>query len=93
MKLNNSDTYESVKICLTRETAPIFFENKVKCIMESGVDKELAEKWAEEYMADFELEMYYEPGHGAFGVDPEAVEAGTIYSPYTKEQYEPSDDR
>jgi hypothetical protein len=34
---------------------------------------------------EFELEIYYEKGTGLFAVESEAVESGTIYSPYTAE--------
>lgn len=35
-----------------------------------------------------ELELYYEIGSGLMAVEPEAVEAGYIYSPYSGELYE-----
>lgn len=34
---------------------------------------------------EIELEIYYEKGTGLFAVESEAVESGTIYSPYTAE--------
>ena len=34
---------------------------------------------------EIELEIYYEKGTGLFAVESEAVESGTIYSPYTGE--------
>lgn len=41
---------------------------------------------------EFELELYYEEGRGAFAVESEAVESGEIYSPYSGELGEDADE-
>ena len=89
VKLNNSDTYESIgKITLTKEKFPIAFNAKVEELLEEGVetDREEAERLVSGM--EIELEIYYEKGTGLFAVESEAVESGTIYSPYTAEECE-----
>ena len=86
VKLNGGDTYESIgKITLTKEKYPIAFNAKVEELLEEGVetDREEAEKLVSGM--EIELEIYYEKGTGLFAVESEAVESGTIYSPYTAE--------
>ena len=86
VKLNGGDTYESIgKITLTKEKFPIAFNAKVEELLEEGVetDREEAEKLVSGM--EIELEIYYEKGTGLFAVESEAVESGTIYSPYTAE--------
>lgn len=41
-------------------------------------------------MKPIDLELYYEVGVGLMAVEPGAVEAGTIYSPYSGELYDNS---
>lgn len=85
MRLNNSDTYEPIMISLTPEAYPIAFKNKVDELIEQGMFKTRPE--AENYVKStpIELEVYYEKGTGLFAVQSDAVESGTIYSPYTQE--------
>ena len=40
---------------------------------------------------EFELEIYYEKGYGLFAVDSEAVNSGTIFSPYSGAEGEAAD--
>lgn len=86
-KLNNSDEYEHLcNVTLTKEKYPIAFEEKVQELLEEGASsREEAEKMVSEM--EIELEIYYEKGVGLFAVESGAVESGTIYSPYTKEEY------
>jgi hypothetical protein len=92
-KLNNSDNYEPITVFLSKEKNPIAFENKVQCYMISGMSREEAEKETERiFSLGMELEVYYEVGYGLFAVEPEAVEAGTVFSPYSKEEGESEDD-
>ena len=90
VKLNNSDEYESLptKIRLTKSRYPKAFQAKVEELLEEGVcnTKEEAEKIVNDII--FELEIYYEKGHGLFAVECEAVESGTIYSPYSRDMCE-----
>ena len=86
VKLNGGDTYESIgKITLTKEKYPIAFNAKVEELLEEGVETNREE--AERLVSgmEIELEIYYEKGTGLFAVESEAVESGTIYSPYTAE--------
>lgn len=86
VKLNNSDEYESLgSFKLTREKFPKAYQAKVEELLEQNVCETEAE--AEALIKDmvFELEVYYEKGTGLFAVESEAVESGTIYSPYTAE--------
>ena len=93
-KLNNSDDYEALgadlfitmnTIKLSKELTPKAFQAKVEELLEEKVceTQEEAEKLVESM--EFELELYYEKGTGLFAVESEAVESGTIYSPYTAE--------
>jgi len=85
-KLNNSDEYEHLcNVKLTKEKFPKAFNAKVEELLEEKVcaTREEAEKVVSDM--EFELEIYYEKGTGLFAVESEAVESGTIYSPYTAE--------
>lgn len=85
VQLNNSDTYEHLcNVKLTKDKFPIAFKNKVEELVEEcGVSEEEAEKMVSEM--EIELEVYYEKGYGLFAIESEAVESGTIYSPYSGE--------
>lgn len=85
MKLNNSDTYESLTVSLTPDKTPIAYEQRVQSLIESGLERSEAETMA---LEPIELELYYDVNAGLFAVESEAVEAGTIYNPYTNEQLE-----
>ena len=87
LKLNSAEEAEVVLIRLTPEEYPIAYANKVKCLMLSGLSKKEAERMA---MEPIDLELYYEVGVGLMAVEPGAVEAGTIYSPYSGELYDNS---
>lgn len=92
VKLNNSEEYEALgKIKLSKEKFPKAFQAKVEELIEEGVcsTQEEAEKIVNDI--EFELEIYYEKGTGLFAVESEAVESGTIYSPYTAELCEDSE--
>lgn len=86
IKLNNTDEYESLGVIkLTKERFPKAFTAKVEELLEEEACSTQEE--AESLVRDieFELEIYYEKGAGLFAVESEAVESGTIYSPYTAE--------
>lgn len=85
LKLNSAEEAEVILIRLTPEEYPIAYANKVKCLMISGLSKKEAER-----MEPIDLELYYEVGVGLMAVEPGAVEAGTIYSPYSGELYDNS---
>lgn len=86
VKLNNSDTYEHLcNVVLTKDKFPIAYENKVQELIEEGCADSREEAEAQIKDMEIELEIYYEKGTGLFAVESEAVESGTIYSPYTGE--------
>lgn len=82
--LNSIEDAEIISVRLSPDETPIAYENRVRCLMLSGLSREEAEKIALEPM---DLELYYEIGAGLMAVDPAAVESGTIWSPYTRELY------
>lgn len=85
VQLNNSDNYEHLcDVVLTKDKFPIAYENKVKELMdECSMSREEAENAIKDMK--IELEVYYEVGYGLFAIESEAVESGTIYSPYSGE--------
>lgn len=85
--LNSIEDAEIISVRLSPDETPIAYENRVRCLMLSGLSREEAEKVALEPM---DLELYYEIGAGLMAVDPAAVESGTIWSPYTRELYDDS---
>lgn len=92
LKLNNSDDYEHLcNVKLTKDKYPIAFAGKVQELVE---DCGMAEDEAEDMVEDMEieLEIYYHKGCGLFAVESEAVNSGTIYSPYTAELLEEADE-
>lgn len=92
VKLNNSDNYESIgKFKLSEDKTPIAFKAKVEELIEEGVCHSEEEAKALVNDMEIELEIYYEKGTGLFAVESEAVESGTIYSPYTAELCEDCD--
>lgn len=82
--INGAEDAEIISVRLSPDETPIAYENRVRCLMLSGLSREEAEKVALEPM---DLELYYEIGAGLMAVDPAAVEPGTIWSPYTRELY------
>lgn len=72
--LNSAEDAEIISVRLSPDKTPIAYENKVRCLMLSGLSREEAEKVALEPM---DLELYYEIGAGLMAVDPAAVELGT----------------
>lgn len=85
--LNSIEDAEIISVRLSPDETPIAYENRVRCLMLSGLSREEAEKVALEPM---DIELYYEIGVGLMAVDPAAVESGTIWSPYTRELYDNS---
>ena len=83
MKLNNSDNYESIKVFLDKDKHPITFSGKVAELVALGVSEEEVEDFVSK--TPFEMEFYYSKDSGLFMVEAEAVEAGTIYNPYSGE--------
>lgn len=77
---------------LTKEQYPVAYENKVQELLNEGIStREEAEQMVK--TMEFNLELYYEPGQGMFAVECDAVEAGKVYSPYTRAKYRYSDEQ
>jgi len=90
MKAGSAENYERIEIRLSKVTTPRAWENKVQCLMLSGMSREEAEKHA---CDPIELELFYEVGSGLFAVESEATECfGCVKSPYTGEDIEPCED-
>jgi len=86
----DEETMESIEVSLTKERTPRAFENRVQCLMISGMSREDAEKAAYE---PIELELFYEIGYGLFAVDSMATESyGACHSPYTSKEIVPFED-
>lgn len=81
--LNDVEDYEPIYRFKSNKT-PIAYNNKVKCLMLSGINEEDAKRIA---LEPIELELYYEVGYGLMAVESAAVESETIYSPYSGEMY------
>lgn len=86
IKINDADKYESIVLYLDEEHTPIAFKNKLEEVLSQNVfdSEEEAKEWLR--TTPFELEIYYEQGYGLFGVEPEAVEAEIVSSPYSGEK-------
>jgi hypothetical protein len=82
MKLNNSEQMETIKIVLSKEKTPIAWEQRVLSLINSGFNRDEAEKIASE---PIDVEMYYNQDAGLFLVECDAVESGSIYDPYSGE--------
>ena len=90
LTLNDADSIDAISVFLTENDHPTAFANKLKCLMEGAG---MTEVEARDEISTFpiEMELYYEVGAGLMAVEQGAVEAGTIYSPYSKELYDDPD--
>ena len=88
MKANKVGQEETIGVLLTRKTFPIAFQNKLNELMEQGAfdSEEDATKWIESN--PIVLEIMYEKDSGLFAVESEAIECGTLVSPYSGERIE-----
>jgi hypothetical protein len=90
-KLNSPDKYDSITVLLNEIDHPTAFANSVKNLMLAGCSEEDARE--QTATLSIELELYFEVGYGLMAVQSDAVEGGAnIFSPYTTEQYEDSDE-
>jgi len=76
-------------VTLDPEKTPIAYEQRVQSLMTAGLDRPASEVMA---LEPIELELYYDINAGLFAVEAEAVEAGTIYNPYSKELLDDADE-
>jgi hypothetical protein len=89
MRLNSADSYEPITIILTKENTPIAYNNKIEELVEYGAYSSKEEAEADNKSITIECEIYYEKFYGLFAVEADAVESGTIYSPYNGKRCEP----
>lgn len=83
-RLHNSDEMELLPpVRLNLSDYPIAYAAKVNELVSCGMTEQEAKDYVDH--TTFELELYYHPDHGMFAVESEAVEVGTIYSPYSGE--------
>ena len=91
VKLNNYDNYEPIKVTLSKVEYPIAYNNKIEELVEEGLYKTIEDAENDNPTIEIEMEIYYEKHYGLFAVESEAVESGTIYSPYSSELCEDVD--
>lgn len=89
MRLNSADSYEPITIILTKENTPIAYNNKIEELVECGAYSSKEEAEENHKSITIECEIYYEKSYGLFAVEADAVESGTIYSPYSGKLCEP----
>jgi len=86
---NSAKNAEIVRISLDRNKYPIAFENRVKSLMDSGLDRADSEKSASKPIV---LEILYDPDCGLFALESEAIDSITeFFNPYTGESIEVED--
>ena len=89
VRCNTAENAEIVSISLYRNKYPIAFENRVKSLMDSGLNREHAEERASEPIV---LEILYDPDCGLFALESEAIDSITeFFNPYTGESIEVED--
>ena len=93
LEQHTPEDVEVLKLSLDPEKYPKFFTRKVAEFTDLGLSQEEAEAEVRKWMADFELEIYYEPHMGAWSVESEALEAGAnLFSPFSKRKVKPLED-
>jgi predicted nucleic-acid-binding Zn-ribbon protein len=90
MKKNNTGTEEVIEVSLSEEKFPIAFKAKLDELIEQGWEEEDARDWLSR--VTFQMELYYSKDQGLFMVESEAVEAITIFNPYTGDELEECED-
>ena len=89
IKASPADKIESISVNLRHY--PEAFKAKVQELVESGMDRNEAQKYV--WNAPIVLEIYYEKGLGLFAVESEALEGGAdLVSPYSKKPIVVPDD-
>lgn len=85
VKLNSAENYESITIIIDREQYPIAYQAKLEELVEQNCYNNIEEAEKDNPSFEIECEIYYDKHSGLFAVEAEAVECGTIYSPYDGE--------
>ena len=78
---NTPDNYEHIMVKLDPSLHPIAYVNRVKSLVGSGMNEQEAKTIANEWI---EIEIYYDPECGLFGLEAEAVDSiDEFCNPYT----------
>ena len=89
MLSKKASKFESIFVELSPEETPVAYNNRVECLMRSGLSEEIAKRTA---LDPIELEVFYEVGKGLFAVEGENVKYGSVASPYSGEYVFAPDD-
>lgn len=73
------DECETIEVSLDPAEHPRAFDNKVRCLMKSGLSREAAERDATTPVV---LELFYSIDQGLFAVESGAVDCSPVYNPY-----------
>lgn len=84
-KLNSAETYEPITVTLSETSNPIAYNNKIEELVEQGLFPTKEDAIKANRVIEIELELVYHKHSGLFAVESDAVESGTIYSPYSGE--------
>ena len=85
VKLNSAENYEGIIIIVDKEQYPIAYRNKIEELVEQGCYDTIEDAERDNPTFEIDCEIYYDKHSGLFAVECEAVESGTIYSPYSGE--------
>jgi hypothetical protein len=85
IKLNGADNCEYIEIIISKEKYPIAYRNKIEEYVEGGLYETIEDAEKDNPTFTMDCELYYDKHSGLFAVECGAVEAGTIYSPYSGE--------
>ena len=85
VKLNNAENSEYIEITISKEQYPIAYRNKIEELVEQGCYPTIHDAEKDNPTFEMDCELYYDKDSGLFAVECGAVEAGTIYSPYSGE--------
>lgn len=91
-KLNIGKEAEYITdIYLSETKHPIAFKNKLEELVESGLSESEARNFIT--TTPFRLEIYYQKNCGLFAVESDACDCSKVYSPYTADEMEWSDNK
>jgi hypothetical protein len=85
VKLNSAENFERLIIIVDKEQYPIAYRNKIEELVEQGCYNTIEKAERDNPTFEIDCEIYYDKHSGLFAVECEAVESGTIYSPYSGE--------
>lgn len=83
------ENQQTIEIRITKSKYPLLWERKVKELTQQGLSESDAERILGDWVVT--LDLYYEIGSGLFAVETDAVESGSIHSPYSDSDIVPAD--